>query len=83
MKKADKLYQKIKQGPNKVSPEDLGKLLVEYGFEYRDGTNHWRIYFRNDLGINGRVTIPYRRPLKAYVVKQALKLIEEIQDTLD
>ena len=76
MPKLDKLYQKIKNNPNHVSPNELHTLLVGFGFSWRSGSKHWHVYWHPDLGAEGRLTVPFQRPLKAYLVRQALKKID-------
>lgn len=76
MAKLEKLHQKIQDNPNHVSPNDLHNLLEGYGFSWRTGSKHWRVYWHPELGAEGRLTVPFRRPLKAYIVRQALKKID-------
>lgn len=80
MAKLEKLLQKIRNSPNHVSPNELATLLDGYGFRYRGGSKHWRVYWHESLGPTGRVTVPFQRPLKAYIVKQALKLIDRLDE---
>ena len=79
MAKLEKRLRKIRNSPNNVSPNELHTLLLGYGFKYRDGSKHWRVYWHDDLGPTGRLTVPFRRPLKAYIVKKALKLIDRLE----
>ena len=83
MARLEKRLQKIRNSPNHVSPNDLNTLLLGYGFKYRDGSKHWRVYWHNSLGPTGRLTVPFQRPLKAYIVKQALKLIDRLETEAD
>jgi hypothetical protein len=80
MAKLEKLLQKIRNGPNNVTPNKLNTLLLGYGFKYREGSKHWRVYWHESLGSTGRITVPFQRPLKAYIVKQALKLIDRLEN---
>ena len=80
MAKLEKLLRKIRNSPNNVSPNELATLLNGHGFNFRDGSKHWRIYWHDSLGVTGRITVPFQRPLKAYIVKQALKLIDRLEE---
>ena len=79
MTKLKKRLLKIRNSPNNVSPHELDTLLHGYGFRYREGSKHWRVYWHDRLGPTGRLTVPFQRPLKAYIVKQALKLIDRLE----
>jgi len=83
MTKLEKRLQKIRNSPNNVSPHELHTLLVGYGFQYRDGSKHWRVYWHPQLGPTGKLTVPFQRPLKAYIVRKALKLIERLEAEAD
>ena len=78
MTKLEKLLQKTRNAPNNVSPNELATLLNGFNFKFRDGSKHWRIYWHDSLGATGKLTVPFQRPLKAYIVKLALKLIDRL-----
>jgi predicted RNA binding protein YcfA (HicA-like mRNA interferase family) len=82
MSKRKKRLERIRQNPKNVSFEDLRKLLEDYGFvlERSSGSHH---SFK--VEINGEYTlfvVPYRRPVKPNYVRDALKLIDEIEGQL-
>ena len=79
MSKRKKRLQRIKANPKNVSFDDLRTLLEDYGFvlERSSGSHH---SFK--VEINGEYVLfvlPYRRPVKPNYVKDAVKLIEEIE----
>lgn len=79
MSKRKKRLQRIKANPKNVSFDDLRTLLEDYGFilERSSGSHH---SFK--VEINGEYVLfvlPYRRPVKLNYVKDAVKLIEEIE----
>jgi predicted RNA binding protein YcfA (HicA-like mRNA interferase family) len=79
MSKRKKRLQRIKANPKNVSFDDLRTLLEDYGFvlERSSGSHH---SFK--VEINGEYilfVLPYRRPIKPNYVKDAVKLIEEIE----
>jgi predicted RNA binding protein YcfA (HicA-like mRNA interferase family) len=80
MTKRQKRLQKIRQNPNNVSFDDLRQVLEDNGFEldHATGSHH---FFRLQIGdLVLRVNIPFARPVKSRYVKQALKIIKQVQD---
>jgi hypothetical protein len=79
MTKTTKLYERIKNNPHNISFEDIRKLLEFYGFELlrqSSGTSHF-VFFKAGCG---PITVPFRRPLKSYVVKSIIKILDECID---
>jgi len=77
--KYDKLYAKIVNNPKDVSFKELDKLLRIYGFECsnpRSGSSHYTYRHPDLVNI---LTVPYKRPIKAIYVKQALAAIEQLE----
>lgn len=78
MTKQEKRLKKIKQNPRHVRFDDLDRVLIHYGFERTQsgkGTSHY-YYILEEY----RLSIPYKRPfLKVVYVKEALKILEEIE----
>jgi predicted RNA binding protein YcfA (HicA-like mRNA interferase family) len=80
MSKIDKLINSIKNNPTNVKFEDLEKILISYGFEVRQprgGSSHHT--FKKDKYI---ITIPRHKPVNKIYVKQFIKIIDEISDSL-
>lgn len=78
MSKRKKRLEKIRQNPRNVSFEDLRKLLEDYGFslERSSGSHHsFKVSINKEYVL---FVVPYRRPIKLVYVKEALKLIDEI-----
>jgi hypothetical protein len=71
----DKDVGKMRNNPKAVRPDDLDKVLVRYGFEWRQmGTSH-RIYRRGRY----MLTIAQHKPyVHSKAVKQALATLDEI-----
>lgn len=75
------LYEKIKNNKKNVNPKDLIKLLVAFGFEYRRTKGDHEHYKRP-----GFRTFPVpicQNPLSILIVKEAIRLIEEIIESDD
>jgi predicted RNA binding protein YcfA (HicA-like mRNA interferase family) len=75
----DKLYAKIVNNPKNVAFRELDKLLRKHGFERsnpRSGSSHYTYRHPDLVHI---LTIPYKRPIKAIYVKQALAAIEQLE----
>jgi predicted RNA binding protein YcfA (HicA-like mRNA interferase family) len=73
------IYEKIKRNPKNVSPKDLIKLLVSFGFVLRRTSGDHEQYKRP-----GFRTFPVpigQNPLSIRIVKEALQVIEEIKET--
>ncbi len=80
MSKREKRLQRILQNPKNVSFGDLRKVLEDYGFvlDRSSGSHHsFKVEIKGEFRL---FVVPYRRPLKPVYVKEALKLIEEIED---
>jgi hypothetical protein len=76
MSKRKKRLERIRQ--NNVSLEDLGGVLEDYGFQYKQtvGSHYTFTYY---LGGQKKVfVVPFRRPVKRDYVKHAIKLIDQI-----
>jgi predicted RNA binding protein YcfA (HicA-like mRNA interferase family) len=79
MSRRKKRLQRIRENPKNVSFDALRTVLEDYGFvlERSSGSHH---SFK--VEINGQYVLfvlPYRRPIKSNYVRDALKLIEEIE----
>ena len=80
MTKRDKQYQRIVNNPKDISFEELDSLLLSNGFKRHQpsgGSSHF-IYRHQES--HDKLTIPYKRPVKAIYVKQALAIIESLQE---
>lgn len=73
-----KLYEKIKSNPQNVSFEDINTLMEAGGFAHRCKKSSHHIYTHPDLqGFESSISIPFKRPIKPFYIKMALKLFEE------
>lgn len=82
MSRRKKRLQRIRQNPKNVSFDDLRKLLEDYGFtlERSSGSHHsFKVRIKGEYVL---FVVPYRRPVKPNYVRDALKLIEEIESEL-
>lgn len=78
MTKDEKLYSRIVNNPKDVNFDELDKLMRKHGFERSNpgsGSSHYT-YRHPDL--TDILTIPYKRPVKAIYVKQAIAAIEQL-----
>lgn len=79
MSKLEKLLLRIRNSPQSVTFDELDRLLSAYGFtrrQPRSGSSHY-VYSFGQL----RITVPFKRPyVKTFYVKQALALLDELDD---
>ena len=72
------LYEEISRNPHNVTPRNLIRLIVSYGFEYRRTRGDHEIYKRAGYR---PFPVPIRQnPLSAHIVMNALRVIREIQE---
>ena len=77
----DLYYEKIKRNPHNVSPKELIELLECYGFKYQSTSGDHEQYKRAGYR---RFPVPVRqKPLAIHIVKEALRIVEEIRDSED
>ncbi len=76
IKRICKLLENLFNNPKDVRFEDLDKLLKAFDYEVRQprgGSSH---YVYRKKGKEMLITIPYKKPVKQYYVKQVIKLLE-------
>ena len=77
MSNREKLLAKIRNNPKSVRFQELAKLLEWHGFELKRSKGSHHIYRRGRYVL----TVPWRRPrLHSYIVKHALKILDEIME---
>jgi predicted RNA binding protein YcfA (HicA-like mRNA interferase family) len=77
MSSREKLLAKIRNNPKSVRFDELAKLLGWYGFELRRVRGDHHIYCRGRY----MIVVDLQRPhLHSYVVKDALKILDEIME---
>lgn len=79
----EKELQKIKRGPNSVTPERLESLLKKYGFMWKQGASH---SITSHALLEESLPIPRHKPIKPVYVKKVIKMIErviELEEGLD
>jgi predicted RNA binding protein YcfA (HicA-like mRNA interferase family) len=77
--RSNKLYARIVNNPKDVNYEQLDKLLLKYGFERSNpgtGSSHYTYRHPELVDI---LTIPFKRPVKAIYVKQAIAAIKQLK----
>ncbi len=82
MTRRDKLYERIVNNPKDVNFDDLDILLKKNGFTRRQpsgGSSHY-IYYHPELPPGDKLSIPKAKPIKAIYVKEAIMLINKIQE---
>ena len=73
----EKLYEKIKSNSNNISFEEIDKLLQAGGFKRRPCKSSHNVYTHPELhDIRDSITIPYKRPIRSFYIKEALKRFE-------
>lgn len=77
MTKKDKLIKKLKSSPNRISPDEIEKLLGWEGFDKRKNNAGSHQVFKRKS--DGRVfnLVLTNNPVKKYQVDEILKIIEE------
>ena len=80
MTKRQKRLDKMRQNPKNVSFDELRIVLEDFGFEFvrSNGSHH-----SFNVVINGEprlFVVPYKHPIKAVYVREALDLIDKIQE---
>jgi predicted RNA binding protein YcfA (HicA-like mRNA interferase family) len=72
------MFAKIKRYPQNVTPKQLIELLENYGFEYKATEGDHALYKRPGYR---RFPVPLKQnPLAIHIVKEALKIIQEIRE---
>jgi len=77
--RTDKLYARIVNNPKDVNYKELDKLLLKYGFERSNpgsGSSHYTYRHPQLVDI---LTIPFKRPVKAIYVQQAIAAIKQLE----
>lgn len=77
MGQREKLLERMRNNPKDVTFDDLDKLLQWHGFQRRTSSGSHQVYTRPG---SNPLTVPKARPLKAVYVRQALALIESLQE---
>lgn len=80
MTKRQKRLDRMRQNPKNVSFDELRIVLEDFGFEFvrSNGSHH-----SFNVVINGEprlFVVPYKHPIKAVYVREALDLIDKIQE---
>ncbi|MFZ4816990.1 MAG: type II toxin-antitoxin system HicA family toxin [Phototrophicaceae bacterium] len=79
MSKREKRLEKLRQSPKDVSFEQLRQVLEDHGFILTKVTGSHHTFKRKIGQEEIRLTIPYRKPLLAIYVSQAIDEIDRIQ----
>lgn len=76
MTKREKRLQKLRQNPKNVSFEDLQTVLEDFGFELIRSSGSHHSFSITISGEPHLLVVPYHRPVKSIYVREALKLID-------
>jgi predicted RNA binding protein YcfA (HicA-like mRNA interferase family) len=79
MSKRKKRLSKIRNNPKAVTKDDLDTVLRDFGFVERDGKGSHTIYQHPD-NETPLVVAAHGKSVPAYIVKQALALIDALVD---
>ncbi|MBA3871868.1 MAG: type II toxin-antitoxin system HicA family toxin [Anaerolineae bacterium] len=81
MTKREKRLEKLRQSQKNVSMQELSQVLGDFGFEIEHSPNgsHYKFEY-NKVGLVIRLIIPFRRPIKPYYVKDAIKAIDQVKE---
>lgn len=80
MTKRQKRLERLRQNPKNVKFEELRQVLVDHGFVLKRVRGSHHIF---QLVLDGEVitfAVPFRRPIKAVYIHEALELIDEIAE---
>lgn len=73
---SDRLLARMESSPTGFRPQDIKRVLVAHGFNFREGSKHTvhqtRLY--EDLVI----TVPRRSELRAWVAREVVKLVRTL-----
>ena len=72
MTKKEKLIEKMKSNPKDVGFDELHNYLVSNGATWREAKGSHRFYTLNGESL----AVPRQHPLKAYLVRKAIVLVE-------
>lgn len=72
-----KLLEKARASPHDWTAEQVISLLESFGFECWEGARHTLCRHKDDPSVYH--TVPRHRRLRAYVVRDAVKLIDRVQ----
>lgn len=78
-RKADRLVGQMRESPHGWGPEDVGTVLKGHGFNHREGRKHTVYQHRERPELT--ITVPRHRELRAWVIRDTIKLIDELQQT--
>ena len=75
------LYEQIKSNSSNTSPKQLIQMLEYYGFVYKRTRGDHDLYVRQGYRC---FPVPIKQnPLAVHIVKNALRMIQEIRDLTD
>jgi len=80
MTKREKRLQKLRQNPNNVSFEALQQVLLDFDFELKRSSGSHHTFSITIDGTPHILVVPFRRPVKPVYVREALRLIERINN---
>jgi hypothetical protein len=81
MTKREKRLERLRQNQKDVSMQELSQVLADFGFEieHSPSGSHYKFEY-NKSGLVIRLIIPFRRPIKPYYVKDAIKAIDQVKE---
>lgn len=71
-----KRFERMRESPNAVDPQELHTLLLALGFSFRPGKGDHRMYYHP--GLQYPLGIDPRKPLRTVYVRTALRAIDEV-----
>lgn len=77
---AQKLLERMRSSSSGWGQKDFERLLSGFGFEWKEGKKH-RIYFHPKFP-NLWISIPRHNSLKAWVARDVVKLIDELNSSI-
>ena len=71
----EKNLDKMRRDPKSVTPEQLKRVCLSYGFIWKNGRNHDIITHEKTYE---SYAIPRHKPIKSIYIKRVIKMIDEI-----
>jgi hypothetical protein len=80
MTKKDKLFKRILNNPADVRFQEIQKLLEQYEFGLERVTGDHYIFRKPGFR---PISVPYTMPVRSYIVREVIKIVNEIIDLED
>ncbi len=66
----------MESSPSSFRPQDIKKVLIGYGFEFREGSKH--TVYQHSLYSDLVIAVPRHSELRAWVARDVVKLVRTL-----